>query len=61
MKYFLFLISARLCGMLLHSVDPVVVMKLDLCLVLQSGLYLVVGLIILHDFDTLSIVSVLIR
>ena len=47
--------------MLLHSVAPVVVMKLDLYLVLQSGLYLVVGLIILHDSDTLSIVSVLIR
>ena len=43
--------------MLLHSVDHVVVMKLDLYLVLQSGLYLVVGLIILDDFDTLSIVS----
>ena len=45
--------------MLLHSVDPVVVMKLDLYLVLHSGLYLVVGLMILDDFDTLPIVYLL--
>ena len=54
---FLFLITVISCGKPLHSVKPVVVINSDLYFVVQSGLYL----ILLNDFDTLSIVNAFIK